>query len=223
VTDWREYSADTRAALAAVSQGSCYFPGCGTPIVVLLGERPVINVEITHIREFRPGRPRYVAGLTEADGHSFDNVLLLCVPHRTIVDQDNGSRPIDLLDTWKAQREATGRGALAGVPGLTDDRLDQLLATAFSAVREQIAEALARFEEVDPDSARLVRKLADDLGDQRRHAAGYDTAMLLARVTDRLGELEGRLLKAAETISRLEDRATNAEPVPKRANIGWTT
>jgi hypothetical protein len=246
VTDWQDHPAETRAALAAVSQGPCYFPGCSTPIVVFLGDRPVVNVEIAHISESEPGRPRYVAGLSAAHRHSFDNLLLLCVPHRKTIDQDVGSHPIDLLETWKVQREAGSRGALSRLQNLTDERIDELLAAAFSSVRDEIAEALARFAKVDADSARLIRQLVDGLSDQRRHITGHDTAALLAQVTDRLGVLADKLLKAAEelrtlehtvqtiddtsnrlsetaeTLHRLEDQTTRAEPAPKRTNIGWT-
>jgi hypothetical protein len=113
-------------------------------------------------------------------------------------------------------------------------------------VREQIADALARFEKADADSARLIRQLADGLSDQRRHTAGHDTAVLLARVTDRLGVLADRLPEAAgelrtlehtvrtiddastrltaaaETLERLADQTTRADPAPKRPNIGWS-
>jgi hypothetical protein len=246
VTEWPDHPAETRAALAAVSRGPCYFPGCSTPIVVVLGDRPVVNVEIARISESEAGRPRYVAGLSAARSHAFDNLLLLCVPHRKTIDRDVGSHPIDLLDTWKVQREAGHRGALSRLQNLSDERIDELLATAFSAVRDQIADALARFEKADADSARLIRQLVDGLSDQRRHTAGHDTAVLLAQVTDRLGVLADRLPEAAgelrtlehtvrtiddastrltaaaETLERLADQTTRADPAPKRPNIGWS-
>ncbi len=204
-------------------------------------------MEIVRIRESAAGRPRYVAGLNDTDRQSFDNLLLLCVPHRKIVDQDSGSRPIDLLATWKAAREGGLQRGLSAVPNLTADSLDELLATAFSAVREQITQALIRFEKVDADSAQLLRRLADGLSAQRHHGAGHGTVALLAQVTERLAALEDRLLtaaedlsaiertlravddtsarlsQAAEALSRLDDRTTTAEPAPKRTNIGWTT
>jgi hypothetical protein len=223
VTDWTDYSAETRAALAIVSQGSCYFPGCNTPIMVFVGDRPIVNVEIVRIRESEPGRPRYVAGLSDVDRQSFDNLLLLCVPHRRIIDQDGGSRPIDLLETWRAVREPGLRSALSSVRNRSGDGLADLLAAAFSAAREQTAQALVRFEGVDSDSARLIRRLADSPSAQRRPGTDHDIAALLAQMTDRLSALEDRLRSVAETLSRLEDRTTTAEPAPKRTNIGWTT
>jgi methyl-accepting chemotaxis protein len=245
MTEWQDHPAETRAALAAVSQGSCYFPGCGTPVVVVLGDRPVVNVEIARISESEAGRSRYVAGLSAARSNSFDNLLLLCVPHRKTIDRDVRSHPIDLLETWKVDREAGHRGALSRLQNIDDERIDELLATAFSAVRDQIADALARFEKADADAARLIRQFVDGLSDQRRHAPGHETAVLAAQATDRLGVLADRLLDAAgelrslghtvrtiddasnrltaaaEALERLADQTTRAEP-PKRTNIGWT-
>jgi hypothetical protein len=248
VTDWPDYPPETRAALASVSQGTCYFPGCGTPIVVSIGDRPVVNVELVRIRESEPGRPRYVTGPGDGHDQSFGNLLLLCVPHRRIIGLDADARPIELLETWRAARQAGLERALEPVRNLTDDLLAELLATAFSAARERTARALMRLENVDAESASLLRRLADGPAAQRRHGADHATAELLAQMADRLGALEdrvrtaaeglraiehtvralgdsnARLIQALEALSRPEDRTTPAEaPAPKRANIGWTT
>src|SRR3712207_2669699 len=50
VTNWHDYSTATRAALAALARGSCYFPGCRTPILTLVGGRPEVDVEMVPIR-----------------------------------------------------------------------------------------------------------------------------------------------------------------------------
>jgi hypothetical protein len=247
VTHWQDYSAETRAALATLSQGSCYFPGCSTPIVILVGDRPIVNVEIVRIRESEPGRPGYVAGLSETDMQSFDNLLLLCVPHRRIVDQDRESHPIDLLETWREAGKGDRQRPLSAVRNVTDHSIEKLLATAFTAAREQIAQALTRFERVDSNSAQLLRRLVGGLSAQRTDGARHDSAALLAEAIDRLAALadrlrtaaedinalertvraiedtSARLTQAAETLSRLEDRTAGAEPAPKRTNIGWTT
>ena len=46
----RSYTAGTRAALQTLSRGSCYYPGCGEPLVKLVKEDYYINYEIAHIR-----------------------------------------------------------------------------------------------------------------------------------------------------------------------------
>jgi len=240
VTNWHNFPVETRAAVAALSRGSCYFPGCRTPILVFLDGQPVVNVEITHIRAGEPGRPRYVPGVSRETADSFENLLLLCVPHRKTVDRDEETHPIDLLETWKPQR-AAGRDALTALGDVTADELDGLLTTAFPAVQDQIAEALSRFEKVDPDSAHLLKNLLHDLKDQRRTGVDLDTAATPALITRQLKALEDRaagLLRAAEELrdrddnaiallqaasSHLEDLVTKLETPSTRTNIGWTT
>jgi hypothetical protein len=213
VANWRDYSPATRAALAALSRDSCFFPGCRTPILVFLGGRPEVNVEMAHIRGSDPGGPRYVAGLSAEDANSFGNLLLLCVPHRKTVDREQKSHPADLLETWR-------RGppdALTDLGTVTEDRLDELLTTAFSTARDQAAEALSRFAQSDPEAARLIRQLIDQRG---RDTADQDFAGMLARVArqfDSLGD------DAAANLSRLEALVTRLESGSKRINIGWSS
>jgi hypothetical protein len=195
VTNWRDCSVETRAALAALSQGCCYFPGCRTPILVFLGDRPAVNVDATPI------------GIT--DGDSFGDLLLLCVPHRKAVDHHRNTHPVDLLLTWKAQREGSRRRALSA---LDADDLDLLLTTAFAAVRGEVAAALARFAETDSESARLLTQLTADLDDERRRPY----VPVIAAV-----EKAAALIESA--VVRLDTRLTNGRPAPKRSNVGWVT
>jgi hypothetical protein len=190
MTNWHEYSTGTRAALACLAHRSCYFPGCRTPILVFVDGRPEINVETARIRG------------TEAD--TFDDILLLCVPHRRTVERDRDAHPADLLDTWKDQREGDGRQALRDLPA---DRLDDLIVGASAALREQVGAALARFAQTDPESADLLRMMIDGLdGRRRRTGADRTTADLLREVSRLVEQLRGPA----------------AEPARERLNVGWT-
>ena len=204
MTDWRTYPPATRAALAALSQGCCYFPGCGTPIVVFVAGQPEVSVESVRIRTADPQRPRYTTGMTENAAATFGNLLLLCVPHRKLIDRDEKAHPADLLETWKAQREASGHAALRDVSSLPEHQMDELLTTAFSAVQEQIGEALTRFEKSEPESAELLRQLVGHLNDQRNRPAGD------------LNRLDGVATRLDELVRKLESK-------PKRRNIGWSS
>jgi hypothetical protein len=203
VTNWRTYSTATRAALAALSQGSCYFPGCGTPIVVFVDGQPEVNVESVRIRTANPHGPRYVADLSDDSVSSFDNLLLLCVPHRKAIDRDEKAHPADLLETWKAEREASGHEALRDLGALPEGQIDELLTTAFSAVQEQVGDALTRFEEIEPEAAQLLRQLMKGLSEQRSRPSGD-------------------LNRLDEVASRLDKLARNLESKPNRLNIGWS-
>jgi hypothetical protein len=204
VANWRTYSPATRAALAVLSQGFCYFPGCGTPIVVFVNGQPEVNVESVRIRAANPHEPRFVAALSDDAANSIDNLLLLCVAHRKTIDRDEKAHPADLLDMWKAQREASGHAALRDVGTLPESEIDDLLTTSFAVVQEQVGAALAQFEQTDPESAELVRRLVSGLTEQR-NSTGADIQRL-DEVTAKLDEL----------VRKLDSR-------PRRRNIGWSS
>jgi hypothetical protein len=204
VPNWRTYPTATRAALAVLSQGSCYFPGCGTPIVVFVDGQREVNIESVRIRTANPHGPRYVAGMSDDDTNSFDNLLLLCVPHRKAIDRDEKAHPADLLDMWKAGREASGREALRDLGAVPDAEIDELLTTAFSAVQEQVGDALARFEKAEPESAQLLRQLVKGLNEQR------------SRPSADLSGLDAAVTRLDELVQKLESKS-------KRRNIGWSS
>ncbi|XVU22326.1 hypothetical protein ACQPZJ_34340 [Actinoplanes sp. CA-054009] len=192
-----------RAALVALSQGSCDFPGCRTPVMVFLGTEPEVNVEPVHIRGADPAGPRHTPGLPLADYDSFDNLLLLCVPHRKTIDRDEKAHPVELLETWKPKPP----GPLSSLRDLTEERLDALLTTAFATAHNQIDEALTAFEKTDPAAAQLLRELTDTLHDQRsRYGADPRLTTALTAINDRLDTL-----LAGDPPPR----------PPQRMNIGW--
>jgi hypothetical protein len=196
-------SVETQAALVTMAQGTCQFPGCRTPVLVFLGDGLDVNVEVAHIRGTDPAGPRYVAGLDAAERSSFDNLLLLCVPHRKMIDRDEQAHPIELIETWRTRLDD------GDLPALPEQRLDELLTTAFSAAREQVDEALTRFEKTDAEAARLIRNVLAELHRERsRYGADPRLATALTRITSRL--------------DALDEAAPKPEPRPPRLNIGWS-
>ncbi|HET6478833.1 MAG TPA: hypothetical protein VFG35_02150 [Actinoplanes sp.] len=193
-----------RAALVAYSQGSCDFPGCRTPVMVFLGYGPEVNLEPVRIRGTDPDGPRHTPGLTPEERDSFDNLLLVCVPHRKTIDRDEAAHPVDLLRTWKPK----AAGPLSELRGLTEKRLDTLLTTAFTAAREEIDEALSTFEKSDPAAAQLLRELTDTLHHQRsRYGADPHLAENLTTLNRQMDTL----------IHQLAEKP----PRSPRINIGW--
>jgi len=195
-----------RAALVAVSQGFCYFPGCRKPILVSLGGRPEINIEIAHIRGADPDHPRYVAGLTAEDRDSAGNLLLLCVPHHRTVDREPKAHPPELLDSWLPSAD----DALDELGPMSPTRFEDLLRSAFWSAKEQINEALLRLEKTDTEAAQLLRHLLDGAYDQRsRYGVDPEIVAILSRVTNALD----RLVEPVPEPRR--------EPRPHRVNVGW--
>jgi hypothetical protein len=195
--EMRQLSPETRAALVALAQGSCQFPGCRTPILVFLGDDLEVNVEMVRIRDTDPAGPRYVAGTTPRQRDAFGNLLLLCVPHRRTLDRDEKAHPIELIETWR-----TRLGDDLGP--ITEQRLDELLTTAFTVAKEQVDDALTRFATAEPDAARLLGGVMSDLHRQRgRYGADRRLAALLTQV-----------LNAVAGPPRWAPR-------PERINVGW--
>jgi hypothetical protein len=197
--EMQEFTPKTQAALVALSQGPCQFPGCRTPVLVFLGDDLEVNVEMVPIRGTDPAGPRYVAGTTSRQRDSFSNLLLLCVPHRRTIDRDEKAHPIELIENWRARLDGDDLGPM------TEQRMDELLTTAYAAAKEQVDEALTRFAKTDAESARLLGGVMNDLHRQRsRYGADRRLASALDRVLDALAEPPSR-----------------QQPRPDRANVGW--
>lgn len=79
--------AATDAALWALSNGRCYFPGCDEPIVK--ETRPGTykkNVRIAHIYGVAENSPRHRLLPAGEDRNSFKYLMLLCTPHHDEID-----------------------------------------------------------------------------------------------------------------------------------------
>jgi hypothetical protein len=135
----RDYSAGTRAALATLSKGHCYYPNCHEPTIVFVNGEPIINYQIAHIKDVNPGN-RYDPNMTDEERASFKNLVLLCKPHHTYVDKTKpGDFPSHVLQGWKDDREAPGVAELRGLDGLTEARLAELIREAVAGGRGSAA------------------------------------------------------------------------------------
>lgn len=138
----RDYSTATRAALAALSRGRCYFPGCEVPIFRFIDGEPYIDYQIAHIRDAEPGN-RYVASMSVDDRRAFANLILLCKPHHELVDKRHPDRySIKDLEDWKASREGASADALAEVGPVTESSLEEILQQSIASAQEQVSTAL---------------------------------------------------------------------------------
>lgn len=127
MTGPREYDAGTRAALFAMANGTCFFPGCPHPVLTMVGSDPVISVDIAHIKAATPGGPRFDPNMTNEERAAHPNVILLCTAHHKVVDRDPDTYTVEVLTAWKTEREGPNLNALRGLSGLTEERLAEMI------------------------------------------------------------------------------------------------
>lgn len=135
----RAYSEGTKAALAALSQGSCYFPGCMANLVVVREDgEAYIEYEISHIYDAKPGN-RYRQDMTDDGRRAFANLILLCRSHHEEVDSRHPERfPAATLLEWKASKESGNAAALNSIGTITESELAASLASAAIRVTNSI-------------------------------------------------------------------------------------
>jgi hypothetical protein len=87
--------------LFARSGNRCAFPKCAIEII----QGNTIVGEICHIKAASPDGPRYDAQQTAAERHGYENLILLCANHHTLIDDDPEAYTVDRLLKMKADHE----------------------------------------------------------------------------------------------------------------------
>ena len=94
----------TLKRLFALSGNRCAFPRC---VEVIVHESTVVG-KICHIKAANPGGPRYDPQQTAVERHGYDNLVLLCGKHSTVIDDDEEAYTVERLRKMKVDHE---RGA----------------------------------------------------------------------------------------------------------------
>ena len=213
----RSYSSGDRTALIALSRGSCAWPGCGEPIVRQVEREYVVSAQIAHICGLEPGSARYDPDMSDEDRNAIANLIFLCFPHHRTVDKHADKYPREVLRTWKAQGEGPGVGALRGLGGLTEERLQDMIQDAYAQRDEEVNATLDRLERQGDDAANVIRELLAEL-DQVRSGSGplinVDVVAMLDEASLRLVDLEA----TASLASEAADKLTGLEDVVSMLN-----
>jgi hypothetical protein len=194
----KHISAATEAGLWALSTGRCYAPGCGSQVVVEV--RPGVlrkNAQIAHIRGVR--RPRYDPTMTAEECAAFKNLLLLCLPHHSEVDDPKTGEklyPPSLLRKWKTDHEGSNGSALAALGSVSEESLTELLVSAFSPPLERLQMIAEQLERTGMLTAGTVAELHQVIKVMKTTAVGPDRAVA------------GLLSDTAAIYSRLDLRTT---------------
>lgn len=212
----RSYSLAVINALAALSEGRCYFPRCLVPVVVFVNGTPRMNVQIAHINALNDGGPRFDPSIPEGERNAFGNLILLCVPHHTTVDQESESYPGDVLWQWKADREDERVEQLEGATGVTLRSLEKAIAEALQQREQRLDDAVTRLEQIDADAAQWVAELrAEVTALRQRPILNEDMVLALARAARDLRRLDegvvNKLSRAASQLMRAEGIALSLE------------
>jgi hypothetical protein len=112
---------------------ACAFPDCGEPLYRTEFNPPALNSRIAHICARREGGPRWDAGMSPAENRSSGNLVLLCIVHAALVDQNElvAQYPVGMLREWKSEQIAAYKRAVdAGRDAgwqLTDDQAAEVV------------------------------------------------------------------------------------------------
>jgi len=210
----RDYSRGTRAALQTFSRGSCYYPGCGEPVVRPVDGEYYINYEIAHIRGAKEAGARYDPSMSEEERKALPNLILLCLVHHKHVDKEyRDEYPPEMLLKWKSDREAKGQDALAGLTRLTEEDLESIILDAFKAKQDQIMDTLERLEKKDSEAASVMRTLLDELDQLRAYGSflNSDSVEILSNASDSLTHLGENAERLSTAANNIPDMVADAE------------
>jgi hypothetical protein len=88
--------------LFARSGNRCAFPKCRAQMAF----NETLTGEICHINGHRPDSARHDRNQTDAERHSYANLILMCPTHHTVIDDDYETYTADRLRAIKASHEA---------------------------------------------------------------------------------------------------------------------
>ncbi|MBT2393699.1 hypothetical protein J7E87_30905 [Streptomyces sp. ISL-1] len=207
----RKYDNTTIAALMTLARGGCYAPRCGAPTIRFIDGEPVLNLDIAHIRALKPGGKRFDSTWSVEGRNSFANLMLLCNVHHKRVDGADGEKyTVEILEKWKSDREADGRGALVGLSGLTESRLVEMIQEAQDQYVDRLAPVLGAIAKQVPELSSLVKVLKQDLERTlvRTQGISEDTAWMVYEASRNLSHLQDNaplLMQAGDDLAHLQD------------------
>jgi hypothetical protein len=129
----RSYSNRTLGLLWGNSGNICAFPGCNQILTKqkTANDNSIVVGEIAHIvavGEKYPITPRPDRNFPREDLNKYENLILLCPTHHTIVDKQPNTYSVDDLIKWKSFREDEHlRGIYEGYQNLGFVELEQIL------------------------------------------------------------------------------------------------
>lgn len=100
------FSLGTIKRMFAESGNQCAFPKCVAKLIDTTSG--VVVADICHIKAASPDGPRYDPQQSELERHGYDNLILLCLAHHRVVDDDEVSYTVERLSSMKVAHRARG-------------------------------------------------------------------------------------------------------------------
>ena len=172
------------------------------------------NAQIAHI--YGVHAPRYKEGLSEEERDAFGNLLLLCLPHHSEVDdKKTGEKlyPPPKLHEWKAKHEGRNGPALAALGSMEEENLMELMIELFAPPvkrLEKIADRLEKTGTLNAETVAELRQIVDVLTDI---PAGPDarTATALGYAAEVFGH--SGFVQAASALAHAADTLPNRDEI----------
>ena len=166
-------SVSTIKRLFAHSGNRCAFPRCTAPVI----EGTTIVGEVCHIKGARPGSARYDAQQTADERHGFDNLILMCGRHHTVIDDDEEAYTVERIIRMKADHESL---AIPVDEDFAENAAARLLIDQTVTSVNQSGGITARIVNVTAQPSRLHERQMDALmrlGDDFRRVVDYLQSM----------------------------------------------
>src|SRR5205809_5999734 len=109
----RSYSQRDLKTLWGLSGGVCAFPGCNVLVIDSLEDSPPLVIgEVAHILASSDKGPRPTASDPILSLDQYENLLILCPTHHTLIDKRPDLYPESALRQWKKAHEAAIRSTV---------------------------------------------------------------------------------------------------------------
>lgn len=92
----------TLKRLFARSGNRCAFPRCVAPLT----HNDTLIGEVCHIKGDKPGAARYDTSQADPERQAYDNLIVLCPNHHTVIDDDEVAYTVERLLRMKTEHEA---------------------------------------------------------------------------------------------------------------------
>lgn len=141
--------------LCAKAAGRCSAPDCRAKLVVDASEavqsKKVLIGKNCHIIAEKPEGPRGNSILSDEDRNCYPNLILLCISHHDLIDQDPAAWPVELLHQIKTDHELWVETQLTES---TKGRADELYANIINAATDGLF--LSRWDAVTDHAIRDI-------------------------------------------------------------------